>query len=196
MTPVLLYCRFVGGSSRGFATSRNPLFRRPCFLIGERLSWPSGALISPGSDLRHGQQATARATWNRAQCPYLVDSERYKPWCAIGYAVEIDAYAREDASGQHVRYCVGCGPDAVALLDRRGLHLHRCVKEGRRLPENGRVPGAAILPGSRRRPSPAHRSAIRCSEDPAGTANRQNSAPRYQLLSHRAGIQCSIFQNP
>jgi hypothetical protein len=47
------------------------------------------------------------------------------------------------AHEQHVRYCVRFGADVAALLDRCGGHLHRCVKEGRRLPENGRVPRAA-----------------------------------------------------
>jgi hypothetical protein len=35
-----------------------------------------------------------RATWNWGQCPYLVDRERYKLWCAIGYAVEIGVYVK------------------------------------------------------------------------------------------------------
>ena len=35
-----------------------------------------------------------RATWSWGQCPYLEDSERYKLWCAIGYAVEIGEYVK------------------------------------------------------------------------------------------------------
>ena len=84
-----------------------------------------------------------RATWNWAQCPYLVDSERYKLWCAIGYAVEIGVYAREDASGQHVRYCVGCGRTQLRSWIDAVFICIDCVKQGRRLPENGPVPRAA-----------------------------------------------------
>jgi len=81
--------------------------------------------------------------------------------------------------------------DAAALFDAVFICID-CVKQGRRLPENGRVPrtknqffrgpwqatfasasiGNSLLRGPRGQDS----------------ANRQNSAPLYRLPPHRAGI--------
>jgi hypothetical protein len=47
------------------------------------------------------------------------------------------------ASGQHVRYCVGCGRTQLRSWIDAVFICIDCVKQGRRLPENGPVPRAA-----------------------------------------------------
>lgn len=68
-----------------------------------------------------------------------ISDEVFRPTCVFENA----HLPVKTASGQHVRYCVGCGRTQLRSWIGAVFICIDCVKQGRRLPANGRVPRTA-----------------------------------------------------